>query len=230
VNQTVTTGIVLRRTNYGEADRIVTFLTKNNGKIRVMARGVRKQKSKMAGGIELFCVCDITFIRGKGEIGTLISGRLKTNYGSIIKELGRVQLGYDLISLINRNTEDETEAEYFELLNQTLAALDDLKIKTILIKCWFQAQLLRMAGHTPNLITDTENNKLEVKKKYNFDFDDMTFTIHPEGHFTSTDIKTLRLLFDGHAPLKLNNVTGLNDNLPNVEPLINTMLTSYLRV
>jgi len=46
-----THGIVLARTDFGEADRILTFLTPDNGKVKAIAKGVRKQKSKMAGGI-----------------------------------------------------------------------------------------------------------------------------------------------------------------------------------
>jgi DNA repair protein RecO (recombination protein O) len=75
-----TKAIVLSRTDYGEADRILTFLTPHEGKLRLMARGVRKAKSKVAGGIELFSTSDISFLRGRGEIGTLISARLRKYY------------------------------------------------------------------------------------------------------------------------------------------------------
>ena len=47
--------IVLRRTDFGEADRIVNLLT-SEGKISAIARGARRQKSKLAGGIEIFAV------------------------------------------------------------------------------------------------------------------------------------------------------------------------------
>ena len=53
-----TKAIVLRRTDYGEADRILQLLTPS-GKRSVIARGVRKEKSKLAGGIELFSVSDV---------------------------------------------------------------------------------------------------------------------------------------------------------------------------
>src|ERR1700691_3575599 len=110
----LTQGIVLKRVNYGEADRIVTFLTPERGKLSLMARGVRKVKSKLAGGIELFSVSDLTFIEGRRDIGTLISSRLETHYGSIIKNIDRVQLGYELIELLNRATEDHPESAYFD--------------------------------------------------------------------------------------------------------------------
>ena len=83
MKQLQTEGIVLSRTDYGEADRIINILTPEQGKIALMARGVRKPKSKLAGGIELFSISDISYIKGKGEIGTLISVRLKKHYANI---------------------------------------------------------------------------------------------------------------------------------------------------
>ena len=70
-----TQAIVLRRTNFGEADRILTLLTPL-GQRGAMARGVRREKSKLAGGIELFGVSDVVLQQGKGDLATLTSARL----------------------------------------------------------------------------------------------------------------------------------------------------------
>src|ERR1700761_4426140 len=115
MKQILTTGIILSRPDYGEADRIITVLTPDRGKLRLMARGVRKVKSKLAGGIELFSTSHITYIEGRGEIGTLVSTRLIKHYGNVINDIDRVQLGYELIKQTNRATEDEPEAAYYEL-------------------------------------------------------------------------------------------------------------------
>lgn len=230
MKQLVTQGIMLSRTNFGEADRIITVLTPEHGKLRLMARGVRKVKSKLAGGIELFSVSDLTYITGKGEIGTLISSRLKTHYGNIVKDINRVQLGYELIKVLNKATEDQPEDAYFDLLRQSFAALDDSTTDLELIRLWFQTQLIKQAGHAPNLKTDTAGDKLAADQAYNFDFEAMTFAPHKAGHTTAQQIKTLRLLFDGHAPTKLQQVQGLPETLPDIMPLVRTMLTSYIRV
>ena len=65
MNNIVDEAIVLKRIEYGEADRILTVLTKNHGKISVIAKGVRKPKSKLAGGIEIFCVNSISYVNSK---------------------------------------------------------------------------------------------------------------------------------------------------------------------
>lgn len=224
MNQRVTRGIILARTNYGEADRIVTVLTPDQGKIRLMARGVRRVKSKLAGGIELFSVSDITYLNGRGNIGTLISSRLETHYGRIVNDIDRVQLGYDLIKVLNKVTEDNPEAIYFDLLKQTFEALDDQAIPLNLIQSWFEAQLLIHAGHTPNLSTDIKGSRLVEAKDYSFDYDNMAFYIHPKGPFRSDQIKVLRLLFSRNSPLKLSQISGLNESLHKLAPLIHTMI------
>src|SRR5688572_15436140 len=147
MNQLVTEGIILSRIDYGEADRILTLLTPEQGKLRLMAKGVRRVKSKLAGGIELFSVSSITFVKGRGEIGTLISTRLAKHYAAIVKDLDRTMLGYDLIKQLNKVTEDHPEPEYFELLRHVFAALDDPAISLELVRFWFAAQLLRIEGH-----------------------------------------------------------------------------------
>ena len=225
-----TTGIILSRTDYGEADRILTVLTPDHGKLRLLARGVRKVKSKLAGGIELFSTSDITFIQGRGEMGTLISTRLIKHYGHIIDDIDRVQLGYEFIKTLNRATEDHPEKEYYGLMEKAFAALDDTDISTELIRTWFQAQLLKLAGHTPNLHTDGAGKKLETGETYGFDSEDMLFTIQPDGKYSTDHIKTLRLLFSDHSPAATSKVQGINDFLSDLAPLVRTMLQSFVRI
>jgi DNA repair protein RecO (recombination protein O) len=229
MKQLLTTGMVLTRTDYGEADRIVTLLTPDYGKLRLLARGVRKVKSKLAGGIELFSVSEIGFVQGRGEIGTLVSARLITHYGRIIQDIERVQQGYALIKLLHRATEDRTEPEYFELLQQAFAALNDPAISLELIGLWFRAQLLRLAGHTPNLRTDNAGQELTADQLYLFDFDHVAFRPHEAGQSTAAHIKVLRLLCSDNPLQTIARVQGATELLPDVAPLLTTMTTSYLR-
>lgn len=228
MNQLNTTAIILRRTDFGEADRIITVLTPE-GKLRLMARGVRRVKSKLAGGIELFSVSHITYINGRGEIGTLVSTRLEKHFGTIIKDISRVQLGYELIKRLDKVTEDQAEAAYFTLLRQGFEALDAKEIPTDLIQLWFNAQLLRLGGHEPNLRTDTAGGKLDAEQKYNFDIEAMTFTAHSSGRFSAQDIKFLRLLFSTTAPAALAKITGLHELGKRTGPLVTAMSQQYIQ-
>jgi DNA repair protein RecO (recombination protein O) len=230
MNQLVTDGIILSRLNYGEADRIIKVLTPAHGKLSFLARGVRKPKSKLAGGIELFSVSSLTYIKGRGDLNTLVSARLDTHYGGIVKHIERVQLGYDLIKVLDRATEDEPEAEYFDLMQQTFAALDDSTIDVTLLCYWFNAQLLKYAGHEPNLLTDTTGTRLDATKTYSFDFDNVSFAENDSGKFAADSIKFLRLAFAGVPVKALQQVEGNSTLVSSSMPLVQTMLTSYIRI
>lgn len=230
MNQLTTTGIILSRTDFGEADRIITLLTPDAGKLRLMAKGVRRIKSKLAGGIELFSVSHITYIKGRGDIGTLVSTRLITHYGHIIEDIERVQLGYELIKVLNKITEDEPEAEYFTVLEQAFAALDEKAVNRKLIETWFYAQLLREGGFVPNLSTEAGGEKLDASKKYNFDYDSSAFFAFNSGVFTAAHIKFLRLLFSPNQPKTLQQVQGIGDLLPQCFGLVQTMARQHLNV
>lgn len=230
MKQLLTRGIVLSRTDYGEADRILTLLTPDHGKLRLMARGVRKAKSRLAGGIELFSTTELTYMKGRGEIGTLISARLIKYYGHIVQDIGRVQLGYEIIKMLHKATEDQPEPEYFELLEQAFAALDDHSIDLALIRLWFSAQLLRQAGHWPNLQTTAAGDKLQSGQTYNFDYDHVAFTPYQEGNFNTDDLKFLRLIFSGNHPKILSKVENHEVLVKQSSPLIQTMLQTYIRI
>ena len=220
---------MLRRTSFQEADRILTILTPDHGKVRALAKGVRKSKSKLAGAIELFGVSEIGFIRGRGELVTLTSARLLTNYGNIVQDINRTMLGYELIKLLNKVTEDEPGEEYFDLLIETFAALNEPNINIDLINLWFRTQLLRIAGHTPNLRSDVAGNKLIQDGSYLFSYDDMAFLQKPQSPFGASHIKFLRLVFSGNTPRKLQQVTGVEVLIHPCLTLIQTILPTQIR-
>jgi DNA repair protein RecO (recombination protein O) len=230
MNQLTTTAIILTRTDYGEADRIITLLTPDYGKLRLMAKGVRRIKSKLAGGVELFSVSNITYIKGRGEIGTLVSTRLLKHYGNIVQDIERVQLGYELIKLLNKITEDETDASYFSLLETAFESLDDNRIDTSLIRAWFSAQLLAEGGFSPNLSTMSNGQKLDASKKYSFNYDESGFVESTSGVFTADHIKFLRLLFSPNKPKTLQQVQGIRGFLKPCTMLAQTMSQHHLGI
>ena len=227
MKQLTTQAIVLSRTDFGEADRILTLLSPEYGKLRLMAKGVRRVKSKLAGGIELFSISDISFIKGRGDIGTLLSSRLRNHYGNIVKDIERTMLGYDLIKQLGKSIEDVPEPEYFELLQQTFEALDDASILLDLIRFWFEAQLIRLNGRSPNLQTDIHGEKLALGGQYNFDFEHMAFVrVTDTGHFTADHIKVLRLVFSGNTASVLQRVGNVQSLMRDVLPIVLQMAQS----
>ena len=224
-----TVGILLSRTNYGEADRILTFLTPDHGKVKVFAKGVRKQKSKLAGGIELFSVSEISIMIGRSELNTLLSTRLKKHYGNIVKDLDRTNAGYEMIMLINKATAEQPESAYFELLKRGFEGLDDTNLDWRLTKLWFDMQLLQLTGHEPNLKTDSDSRLLEKDSTYNFDVEAMCFTASKNGNgsFLPNHIKLLRLGIAVESAEKLIRVSGFEEIAGNCCQLSHSLVQHY---
>ncbi|HUD05587.1 MAG TPA: DNA repair protein RecO [Candidatus Saccharimonadales bacterium] len=225
-----TQGVILRRTNYGEADRIISFITSEFGKQSLIAKGVRKSKSKLAGGIEFFSVSDISFIEGKHSLGTLISTRLIKHYHNIVKDIDRTMLGYEMLKQLDSSTEDRLGSEYFDLLRYLFAALDDPAIKLDLVREWFIMQLLKLDGHTPNLLTDDQGINLIEETRYNFDIDTMTFQHSALGKFSAKHIKLLRLGFGDNNPGSLQRITDIDSLIVDILPLAQAMRDVYIRL
>lgn len=203
-----TKAIVLRRTNYAEADRILQLLTPEYGKMSVIAKGVRREKSKLAGGIELFAICDVSIIPGKGDMGTLTSSRLDIFYGHIMDEYERLQLGYEAIKQINQAAEVVSDPAFFELLATTFASLDNHEINEKITAAWFWLQLAILLGVGLNLSTDENGMKLVEESRYNFSEDSMSFVYNEQGRFTTEHIKLLRLL-SAQPPQIAQHVQGV---------------------
>ncbi len=210
-----TKAIVLRRTNYGETDRIVQFLTPEHGIVSAMAKAVRKEKSRLAGGIELFAKCDITVGAGRGELGIVTAARLDEFYGNILTDYDHLQFGYEAIKQITRAANTVEEPAFFDLLEQTFLSLNDVQIDIRLIEAWFWLQLAILLGVGLNLETDIEGTRLRQETVYAFSSADHGFVPNQNGHLTSDHIKLLRLL-SAQAPKVAAHVKGVQELISDV--------------
>lgn len=195
-----TQAIVLRRTNYGEADRILQLLTPE-GRKSVMARGVRKEKSKLAGGIELFAISDVVIGEGKGDLGVLTSAKLVQFYRHILEDYDRLQFGYLTIKLVGRASETVNEPEWFDLLSEILMGLDAHSIALELVEAWFYIRYASLLGHELNLELDIEGEPLVADELYRYDVGDQGLRRAINGEITGEHIKLLRLI--ASRPLKV---------------------------
>lgn len=187
-----TKAIVLRRTNYGEADRIIQLLTPER-KLSVLARGVRKNKSKLAGALEPFSLCDVTIALGRGELGTLTSARLEVFYRGVLQSYSRLQLGSDIVKEVSRLAEHIDEPVCFALLKTALESLHDAKISENIVRMWFALQIAELSGQGYNFATDANGHALDEKQRYDFSMHDRAFHRAEEGIYGANEIKFLRL-------------------------------------
>lgn len=208
-----TEAIILRRTNYGEADRIINFLTPDHGKLSAIAKGVRKPKSKLAGGLELFALCEVTIMQGKGDVGLVTSARLGEFFGDILYDYDRMQFAYDMIKQINRATETVSEPEFYYLLKEGLKSLNNLKTNWQLVELWFLLHLNMLLGRGVNLVTDNEGGRLKAGVNYDYDFAEQAFRASPGGQFNESHIKMLRFA-SVKEPSFLQRIENIEQLLP----------------
>ena len=207
-----TQAIVLRRTNFGEADRILQLLTPE-GRRSVMAKGVRREKSKLAGGIELFAVSDVVLGEGKGDLGILTSAKLIQFYRHILEDYDRLQFGYRAVKLVGAASDTVDEPEWFDLLVEVLAALDATTIPQELIETWFLLRYSGLLGRELNLELDIDGMPLSADARYRYDSSEEGLRPQQSGEITSDHIKLLRLI--GTRSLKvLVQIGGIGSILP----------------
>ena len=188
-----TRAIVLRRTNYGEADRILRLLTPL-GQRSVMARGVRREKSKLAGGIELFAISDVVIQSGKGDLGILTSTQLVHFYRHILEDYDRLQFGYEAINLIAKASENVDEPEWYGVLSEVYMGLDAQSVPLQLTQSWFYLHYAELTGYELNLERDINGQPLESEKMYMYDVNEKGFRLAEQGDIGAGHIKLLRLM------------------------------------
>lgn len=222
-----TNAIVLKRINYGEADRIITVLTQDCGKLRLLAKGVRKSTSKLAGGIEIFSESTIQYIKGKGDIDTLVSARINKNFSNISKNLNITNTGYEAISTIDLVTEHNAENSYYNLLHDTLELLDE-GLNESLVLGIFYAKLLAISGHSLNLDRDISGNILIEANNYIYNFESGCFEESVYG-YSGTCIKVIKILFNQPSSV-LKRITGMDGDLASVVNLLKSIADYYLHL
>ncbi len=143
--------IVLRTHKLGEADRIVTVLGKTRGKIRAVAKGVRKTGSRIGSRLEPFAVADVQFYEGKNldtvqqvETVALLGSTLASDY-----EL--YTTGTAMVETADRLTDHDHSTAQYQLLLGGLKALSMKAHEPSLILDSYILRALAIAGWTPEL-------------------------------------------------------------------------------
>ena len=142
-------GIVIARRNFGEADRILVLYTKNFGKVSLIAKGIRRPKSKKRGHVEVFNKIKFQAARGRG-LGMITEAEVIEDFAEIRKSLRRISLAYYLMEVVGRITHDgEEKAEVYDLLLETLSKLKSTKMLKKL-RLDFITSLLITLGYWPS--------------------------------------------------------------------------------
>ena len=143
-----TEGVILKRSNYGEADRILTVYTKHYGKIRAIAKGVRKITSRKGGNLELFNHCVLFLAEGR-NLDIITEVQVVNSFSRLSPDLEKTASAFYLVELVDQLTPvGQVNRQVFDLLIEGLVQISaganaDERGKNI---NRFEVNLLRLLG------------------------------------------------------------------------------------
>ena len=143
--------VVLRVQKLGEADRIITLLTKRHGRIRAVAKGVRRTKSKFGATVEPFSHVDVQLYPGRSlEIITQAEG-LHAYGEQLVHDYGRYTAGTAVLETAERLTAEEKEPslKLYLLVLGALKALGERDPSLVLDA--FLLRAMSVSGYEPSL-------------------------------------------------------------------------------
>ncbi len=142
---------MLKTTDFGEADRILVLFTRHFGKVHVVAKGIRRPTSRMAGHAEPLTHATYQLARGR-ELDVLTGAEARAAYPAIREDLLRIAAGWYVAELVDRFSVDRApSAPLFDLLETSLRHLDALFAPGLVCR-WFDLHLLDRSGFRPELV------------------------------------------------------------------------------
>lgn len=149
-----TQGFILTKHDLREADQILNIYTKDFGKLEVLGKAIRKIKSKLRSGAELFYLSEVEFIQGK-NYKTLTDAVTTEKFKNIRQDLEKLKVAYQIAETANNLIKgQEKDEKIFNLLNETFNKLNDCSLLTVhcsLIYHCFLWNLLSILGYQIDL-------------------------------------------------------------------------------
>jgi DNA repair protein RecO (recombination protein O) len=143
--------IVMHRSDVGEADRLLTVLARERGKLRLNAKGARKVGSRKAGHVELFVRSSMLVAKGRGEIDIVSQVETLDAYRGLREDLTRSTYAHFAVELIDAFAEEGSEQpELYDLLAGALKWIETTDNLALTAR-YFELQLLTLAGFQPQV-------------------------------------------------------------------------------
>ena len=147
-----TRAIVIRSVDYGDADRIVTFLTEEAGKISAVARGARRSKRRFAGALETACLIEIVVAQGRADLWRLTEARVAQSFPGVLadlRKLAAVGAAFELLRVVA--IDGESDRRVFGATVELLNRLDRASEGLSEIAAAYQLRVLAVAGFAPGV-------------------------------------------------------------------------------
>jgi len=147
-----TNAIVIRSLNYSESDKIVTFFTKDFGKLKGIAKGARRSKKRFQNALSLFSHLRLIFFDKEGlGLVRAESCDILHSFPRIREDLRKILYGNYYLELVNEMAEErEASREAFELLLCFLLNLETMAPQEEQLRL-FEIRMLSLFGYRPNM-------------------------------------------------------------------------------
>lgn len=209
-------GLIIHHHNLGEADRIITIFSLQEGKIRAVAKGVRRAKAKLAGHLEPFTMCDIRLTKGR-NLDIIIGALAKKIYDFSGLGSQSLQTAYLVLEAVGRlSAEAEpNELAYYLIIEVFEALLGGYN--PLLVRQYFGLRFLASIGSQPEL-TDT---KLGQHHYLVYGSGQIART-KPQGHYGIISVATIKLwrLILSHQLPDLARLKNIEEALKEGETLL----------
>jgi DNA repair protein RecO (recombination protein O) len=148
-----TPAILLRRTEYGDFDIIITFFTLKKGKLSLIAKSGKKSTKRFGGILELFSELEVVGSAGRGKgLPVLQEAMLKQPFGGIRTDFQKTAFASYWAELIHDWMEENfKQASVYYLFQHVLSELDSGGTPATVLNLLFQMRFLAISGHRPNL-------------------------------------------------------------------------------
>lgn len=144
--------VVLRTYKSGESDRVVVLWTRSHGKLRVIAKGIRKSTSKLGGNLETLAYVDVDLVKSRGDFYIARHVAHRERLTTLRSDYSRINAGYAVVEVVDAIPSDEVaDVGVFDLLARVLMALDEPTFSPTLIPASFYFKLLAHDGSEPVL-------------------------------------------------------------------------------
>jgi len=135
--------VVLRTYKSGESDRVVVLWTRNYGKVRVLAKGIRKTTSRLGGNLETLAHVNVDLVKTRGEFYIARHVAHRERLITLRKSYARINAGYAVVEVMDAiPSDDVADEDIFELLTRVLLTLDDETYDPMLVPSSFYFKLL----------------------------------------------------------------------------------------
>ncbi|SHE59662.1 DNA replication and repair protein RecO [Ferrithrix thermotolerans DSM 19514] len=142
--------LVLRTYKLGEADRILSCISKQHGKVRVVAKGARKSKSKFGGRVEPFTEVFASIWKGRGELDTLRQAEVVSLNAELHEELDKLIKASTVVEIVDKVSFDGQDlSALYELATRALRTLSVQDSPNFLSV--FALRVLSLEGLAPQL-------------------------------------------------------------------------------